>query len=186
MRFRNVFFSWVLHQLAHLYLIIYSLSVCVAVIPTLHGLWGPMAPSLLIWLPVDKTVFVRQWHTHPRYWTTPGEVCLVWTHRVTQVWPLTASLTPFQWLLFGPSTPNPALPLHPWTPASAPQLPEPREAAAVLAGAAPRTPSAHPWPLWSYFRREVSLAPETCIEVGTAAVRQTLYRGYINTRTGAH
>lgn len=56
--------------------------------------------------------------------------------------------TPFQ-----PSTPAT------WTPVPAPQLPKPREAAAVLAGPAPRTSSAHPWSLWSGFRRERSASP---------------------------
>ncbi len=52
-------------------------------------------------------------------------------------------------------------PLHPptLTPVPAPQLPKPREAAAVLASPAPRTSSAHPWSLWSGFGRERSASP---------------------------
>lgn len=87
------------------------------------------------------------------------------------------------------NTPNAAPPLHPPYLNSSPNSPAPKAQGSSSRAGLPGTLYLFSPSLVSLKwlqEREVSLAPETCIEVGTAAVRQTLCRGYIHTRTGTH
>lgn len=86
------------------------------------------------------------------------------------------------------NTHNPVPTLHPRYLNPSPSSPAPKAQGSSSRAGRPGTPYLFSPSLVSLKwlqEREVSLAPETRIEVGTAAVRQTLCRGYVCTKTGA-